>query len=279
MPALTSRHVAQLEAWLGEWELLHDHSWPLQDTAVLHVRTAERGEMIVKASATSHHLAREIAAHRDHLHALPGLAPELLHFSVEDRILVTRYLPGRLVDAADEANPEVYRQAGALLARLLIPLGTSSEYVAHLRARAARMWPRAEALIDPPLLAAVRRGMDREVPSPVELALTHGDFQPRNWLIHEGRVALIDFGRAAPRPWTSELVRLRHHQLLDRPELERALFDGLGRELDEHDRRLYHLEELFQGLSTVVWASDNIGDLVFAEHGRQMLRRAVATAR
>ncbi|MBK7538646.1 MAG: aminoglycoside phosphotransferase family protein [Myxococcales bacterium] len=234
-------------------------TWPLQDTTVLQVRTEQGGDVIVKASATSQHLPREIAAHRDHLRSLPGLAP-LLHASAEDRILVTRYLPGRLVEGTpEEWQPECYRQAGALLARLMVPQGTSDIYVDKILRRAAEFLRSAEPLLAPGLHAAVTRAFDSFAPEPVSLVLTHGDFHPRNWLIHQGKVALIDFGRTAARHWTSDLVRLRHQQLRGEPQLELALFAGLARELDADDLRQYRLEELLQGLATVWWAH-GIGD-------------------
>jgi hypothetical protein len=276
MPALSPRHRDLLDSWLGPWQLIRDCSWPLQDTTVLHVSSAVHGELIIKASATSHHLAREIAAHRDHLGALAGLAPALLYASVEDRILATRYLPGQLVEgSAAEWQPDTYFQAGALLARLQVALATSNDYVAGLRTRAAELLARAELLVAPPLLASVVAELERCPTESIALCLTHGDFQPRNWLIHDGRVALIDFGRAAARPWTSDLVRLKHRQLLDRPDLEQALFAGLDRELAPADLRSYRLEELYQGLCTVVWAH-GVGDLGFCEEGRWMLERAIA---
>jgi hypothetical protein len=37
---------------------------------------------------------------------------------------------------------------------------------------------------------------------------THGDWQPRNWLIDEGVVRVIDFGRADLRPAAEDFVRL-----------------------------------------------------------------------
>ena len=275
MPALTPRHLELLGAWLGSWQVIHDHSWPLQDTTVLQVRTEQGGDVIVKASATSQHLPREIAAHRDHLRALPGLAPQLLHASAEDRILVTRYLPGRLVEGTpEEWQPECYRQAGALLARLMVPQGTSDIYVDKILRRTAELLRSAGPLLAPGLHAAVTRAFDGFAPEPVSLVLTHGDFHPRNWLIHQGQVALIDFGRAAPRHWTSDLVRLRHQQLRGEPQLELALFAGLARELDADDLRQYRLEELLQGLATVVWAH-GIGDFSYREDGKRILERAV----
>ena len=69
-------------------------------------------------------------------------------------------------------------------------------------------------------------------------------------------------------------MRLRHQQLRGRPQLKLALFAGLARELDADDLRQYRLEELLQGLATVVWAH-GIGDFSYREDGKRILERAV----
>ncbi|ABG98884.1 hypothetical protein RHA1_ro07120 [Rhodococcus jostii RHA1] len=60
---LTDAQSALLDRWFGQWQVLADHSWPLQDTTVLRVRKADN-DFIVKASRSSHHIGREIAAHQ-----------------------------------------------------------------------------------------------------------------------------------------------------------------------------------------------------------------------
>ena len=106
------------------------------------------------------------------------------------------------------------------------------------------------------------------------LAQLARDYQPRNWIIHAGTVRVIDFGRAAARHWTSELVRLQHQQFLTDAALERAFLEGLGRDLTDEDRSVLRLEHFSQALGTIVW-SRGIGDSHFEEHGRRMLARLV----
>ena len=107
---------------------------------------------------------------------------------------------------------------------------------------------------------------------PVRLHFTHGDYQPRNWLVHEGRIAVIDFGRGAQRSWVSDLVRLRSKDFHQRPDLEAAFMRGTGRELTADDRAVLELETMREAVGTVVW-SHGIGDDDFEEHGRVMIRR------
>ena len=265
----------QLHEWLGDWREVADHTWPLQDTTVLRVRSGA-DDFIVKATERSHHLGRELLAHRKYLGGLADVTPRLVHASDELQVLVATYLPGHLVQGdAAEHDPDTYRQAGRILARFLEPLGTSPDYVPDLIAKSLGLVEDAAPLADPTHLAAARAELERMPRLTIPLHFTHGDYQPRNWLVHDGMIRLIDFGRAAPRHWTSELVRLQHQQFLVDPALEVAFFEGLGRELTEEDRVVLRLENLAQMLATIVWAH-GIGDVDYEEEGRVGLARLVA---
>ncbi|MFD4368467.1 aminoglycoside phosphotransferase family protein [Rhodococcus sp. NPDC058521] len=260
-----------LDGWLGTWQIVDDYSWPLQDTTVLHVRTADE-DCIVKASAASHHIPREIAAHHV-LRDLPGTAPTLLHESAADFLLVTRYQPGEIVEGAPaEWSADTYRQAGALLNRLLVPGDPSSDYSERLRRQCTFDLDNAVGLVATEHLNSLRDQLDSVVVQPVPVCFTHGDYHPRNWLIDEGQVSVIDFGRAEQRHWTSDLFRLHNQQFVDRPDFEEAFLEGLGRTLDESDRDVWKLEQIHQSLSTVVWAN-GIGDTHFEDAGRAMVAR------
>lgn len=274
MMDLTDAQRSLLDHWLGDWDVVADYSWPLQDTVVLHVR-AGRDSFIVKASRTSHHVDREITAHEEFLGRFAGWAPRLVRSSVPDRILVTEYLPGELVQGTPaEWRPETYRQAGARLAELLVPGGTSDDYLPHLLERARRSMAAATGLVEGGQLLKLEAMLSRVRPRPVALAFTHGDYQPRNWLSDDGRLRVIDFGRAALRHWTSDLVRLHSQQFVGHEELKRAFFSGLDRHLTSEDSDVFHLERIQQAVGTVVWAN-GIRDARFEEHGREMIRMLV----
>ncbi|GAB3608940.1 hypothetical protein GCM10027414_10650 [Humibacter ginsengiterrae] len=272
-PALSASHRDLLDIWLGDWSVVADHSWPLQETAVLQVRSRS-GEHIVKASETSHHIGREIAAHRDVLNALHDLpAPRLQFADIQAGILVTEYLPGRLLlGTPEQEHPDYFEQAGAILARLQVPGPLSDEYLDAVAARTLDGIERAECLVDDLSRRRLKMKLRSLSRHPVRLYFTHGDYQPRNWLVHEGRIAVIDFGRGAQRSWVSDLVRLRSKDFHDRPQLEAAFMRGTGRELDADDRAVLELETMREAVGTVVW-SHGIGDDDFEEHGRVMIRR------
>ncbi|MFK0009746.1 phosphotransferase family protein [Paenarthrobacter sp. NPDC090520] len=271
---ISERQHGLLVSWLGGFTVVTDHSWPLQDTTVLRVETPDGCQYIVKASQTSHHIRREIAAYSRGMPALEGLVPTLAHAAPEAGLLVTRYLPGALVAGSiAEVTSDTYRQAGELLARLHRPAGTSASYMRSLRDRTNSVLEKAGRLLPEDTVRRLSEVVAAVEVSPVELVSTHGDYQPRNWLHDCGRVKVIDFGRADLRPWVHDLVRLSHQQFLTHPELAPAFHEGYGRVVEtDLDRRLWTLENVDQAIGTVVWAH-RVGDGSFEQQGIAMVER------
>ena len=87
---------------------------------------------IVKAGGgDDHHIERELYAHLHWL--LPwtsrGRAPTLEHGDAEAKLLVTTFLPGRLVLGSDRGDdPSTYRQAGELLAAFHAQAGVTDHH-------------------------------------------------------------------------------------------------------------------------------------------------------
>lgn len=264
-----------LTQWLGDFDLVQDHSWPLQDTTVLQIRAAGTNFM-VKASSTSHHIRREIDAYRAGFPQLDGRVPVLVNAEPSAGLLVTRMVPGTLVEGTPaELEPETYRQAGALLGKLHRPVETSSDYMAAMVLKTRSWMGRAVGLVPEQQLAELAAKLAAVQARPVELVATHGDYQPRNWLHDDGVVKVIDFGRADARPWVHDLIRLSHQQLLDAPQLAGAFYEGLGRTVTDADADIWLLENLNQAIGTVVWAHQ-VGDDSFERAGRKMVDRVVA---
>nr|WP_239536781.1 aminoglycoside phosphotransferase family protein [Arthrobacter roseus] len=192
--------------------------------------------------------------------------------------MVVRYLPGEPVEGTpSESHPDTYRQAGELLRRIHRRVGASQDYFNALMVKTNGWLNRADELVSATQLSALRRLANSLVPRPVELVATHGDYQPRNWIQHDGEVRVIDFGRAAPRPWVHDVIRLSHQQLLGQPELANAFFEGYGTSIGEAERDIWVAENLNQAVGTVVWAHD-VGDSVFEESGRSMVTRVLSSS-
>jgi hypothetical protein len=272
MTVLTSKQSRLLESWLGSWEAIEDFSWPLQDTLVLHVR-GQAGEHIIKASQTSHHIAREIEAYQKVLGRVIAPIPQLQHADLDAGVLVTSFLPGiPVLDSPGEWSPDVYRQAGEILAQIQVPQGMSSRYFDELLSGIERMMIDADGLIPQSQLEELSIELGRFQSCPIQLHFTHGDYQPRNWLTNDGMLSVIDFGRGAQRSFVSDLVRLQNQQFLGHPELADAFMEGWGPILANDDLEILRLETLRESIGTVVWAH-RIGDKEFEEHGRRMIFR------
>ena len=271
---LDARQHALLDGWLGEWTVTADLSWPLQETTVL--RVAAGGDALV-VKAHGHHVPREIVAHRHYDGRLDALLPTLVHADAEAELLVTRWLPGELVDGTRAARaPATFRKAGAALRRILEPLDVSDGWMEARRGAALRSLEEASAgrLVPEDALRSLAARLGGIRSRPVRLWMTHGDYQPRNWLLDGDALRVIDLGRAAPRPWTSDLTRMRFKDFVSRPDLEHALLDGLGLEPTADELDAQRLEDVSEAIGTVVWAH-GIGDGDFEDHGRRMIDRVL----
>jgi Ser/Thr protein kinase RdoA (MazF antagonist) len=226
------------------------------------------------------HLEREIDSHESVLAAInDARLPHLLHASRDAAIIVTTWLPGVLVEGTPaEDDAEVYRQAGSLLAVIHSSPEVSTDYMPRTAAKLSQHLDAARALLAPGAWAQASARVQAIDPRPVEVVFTHGDYQPRNWLIDNGTVRIIDFGRGAWRPAVSDFVRLQHQQFVSRPDLVEAFVAGYGRDPVTFDQDASALEHLLQSLGTVVWAHA-MGDTEFEAHGRRMVDLVLSAPR
>jgi len=273
---LSAEQAGYVQTLLPGVRLLNDLSWNLVDTAVLEVEHGGRRYVVKAAGPANHHIGREIDAHESFagIWASTDKAPSLVKANRSLNLLVTEYLDGCLVEGgAAEYAPDTYLQAGQLLR--------------GFHAQAVRVDPRYEeaatakamAWLDKPhhieeaaaekarcILAAYR-------PAPVAAVPTHGDWQPRNWLMSGTELRIIDFGRFEFRPSISDFCRLAAQQWRLGTELEDAFFEGYGS--DPRESRLWNITMLREAVSTAAWAFQ-IGDHEFEEQGHRMLVEALA---
>ncbi|AUS81557.1 aminoglycoside phosphotransferase [Actinoalloteichus sp. AHMU CJ021] len=273
---LSDEQLTLVSTWFPGFEVVTDHSWGLVDTTVLHLR-ADSGDVVVKAAGpANHHIAREIVAHRRWTG--PWLATasvnRLLHADAELNVLALSHLPGGLVldDPHAVADPDTYRQAGALLAAFHHQHRVVSEtHEAEADAKALA-WLDREHRVDPATVVALRAAIATHEHQPVELVPTHGDWHPRNWLLHEGVVRVIDLGRAAPRPAWTDLARLARQEWQGAEHLERAFLAGYGE--DPREPAPWRATLLREAVGTAVWAYQ-VGDEQFERQGHRMIRQAL----
>ncbi len=278
LASLTAPQRSLLEGWLPGLRVVHDHSWGLVENLVLEVEAGGRPYIVKADGASHHHVQRELDAHE--LWVQPwvaaGRAPRLVAGDRMAKILVTEYLYGELVlGSPAQQLPGTFRQAGALLAQLHAqPGGIDPDYEANENAKVLRNLGRPHR-IGPDIALRVRRIVGCWPEQPVTLVPTHGDWQPRNWLVQDDRVGIIDFGRAALRPALSDWLRLAARDFRDDPAREAAFVEGYG--TDPRETGAWFRERLREAVNTAVWAFA-VGDEPFEAEGHAMIERVLAEA-
>jgi hypothetical protein len=193
----------------------------------------------------------------------------LLHGDAAAKALLTRYLPGQLLEGTSaQDDPDTYRQAGELLARYHGQVSAHDpDYHDKFRARVQRHLSLPHR-IDAELETSVRAEVSTWPGGGSSVVPTHGDWQPRNWLIDRGVVRVIDFGRADLRPATEDFVRLARQDFSRDPRLEAAFLDGYGE--DPRDPERWRRDLVGEAVGTAVWAY-GVGDEEFERFGHRLL--------
>ncbi len=273
--SLTSDQRRLLAGWLPGAEVVRDHGWGLVATTVLEIASGG-ARFIVKAGGPDDtHIAREVHAHRHWLRPWTdlGRAPRLEFADAEAKVVVTRFLPGELVLATSAAEePDTYRQAGELLAAFH---GQTSEVDGDHERREndkALAWLSGPHRIAPAVVERLSTEVSGwEAPATVTVP-THGDWQPRNWLVHDGEVRVIDLGRAAMRPAMTDLTRLAAQDFRRDPTLEAAFLDGYGS--DPREPEAWHRTRVREAIGTAAWAF-RVADEAFEAQGHRMITEAL----
>lgn len=251
--------------------LVADLSWGLTDTKVLRIRSSGRDFVVKAAGPDNHHLGREISAHESATHDLVERGySSCLHASDRStNTLITDFLPGRLVEGSSfELSYDIHAQAGAAL-RVLhdTDARADSDYEPKVIQKALKSMEQPHQ-ISPQVEAKIRYRLTRYEPQTVTLVPTHGDWHPRNWLVDEGQLRVIDFGRFDYRPAATDLCRLTFQQWSAVPELERAFIDGYGP--DPREQKAWPIYLLLEAVGTAVWAYQ-VRDAEFENRGHHML--------
>ncbi|QSB13414.1 phosphotransferase [Natronosporangium hydrolyticum] len=281
LTSLSRQQQERLAQWLPGATVARDHSWGLVATTVLEV-THAGARFIVKAGGDDdHHIERELHAHRHWLRPWTGVgrAPALAHGDAEAKLIVTQYLPGELVLGGEHADdPAIYRQAGELLALLHTQLAIiDDEYEQRMNDRSLR-WLDGPHRIEAAVVRRLRAEIATWPTPPAALVPTHGDWQPRNWLIHDGVVSVIDFGRAALRLPDTDFARLAVQDFRRDPALEQAFLAGYGadpRRADPRQPDAWRRTLVREAIGTAAWAYQ-VGDERFEAQGHRMIADALA---
>ncbi|TQM34681.1 phosphotransferase [Microbacterium kyungheense] len=274
---LSAAQRARVDEWMPAAEVVADLSWNQVETIVLRVRQGD-AEFVVKAAGPDvRHFGRELDAHLGGLLSVwagAGRAPVLRHHDREARVLVTAWLPGELAYRTPWGiDPGVHRRAGSLLREFHAQAVRPSEGTDAAATARALAWLDAPHAVAPAVEARLRDALAALGPIEADLVPTHGDWQPRNWLVDGDAVRVIDFGRFAFRPAASDFVRLSAQEWRAEPACEAAFFDGYGADPRHPDHWL--LMRLREAIGTACWAHQ-VGDVAFEAQGHRMIADALA---
>lgn len=259
-------------------ELVEEWIWPHGQSRVAHVRTGA-SDVVVKWERSARNVAREVEALRRYVPALGDDAGQLLAVDADAQVLVLTHVAGTLASGGVALDPDVHRQAGALLARLhaSAPSVADEDYGERLL---ADLDEKATALA--PLVDARDLVRLRAVAAPVtdvrsvRLVPAHRDYGPRNWLVDAGgRVRVIDFAHAEPSPWSVDLQKLTMREWRGRPDLEAAFLEGYGRVPDDEDRLVLRAYVALSTLAIIAWSVAH-HDPAFEAEARSVLAGLVA---
>ncbi len=238
--------------------IVEDLTWP-DGNRPLVLKLIDRSgqQWFLKRHTVDDTYRAEVTAYERWTPSLRGRAPDL--HAADERLLalIITALPG--TTPGDWQRPELMDQAGRLLHRFheseTCPQDhdTISEKLAELdQARS-----QAPDLLDDHILDFARAQLDglRGITSPRRVPC-HRDYSPRNWLIHDERMYLIDFGDSGMDAWINDFGRLFIGWRLG-GDLKAALVRGYGCEPTAEDLAVLHASYTARLVSHVVFAHEH----------------------
>lgn len=269
-----------LDDWVaravGPYQAVANRSWDNGDAYVVEIRDADGVTWFVKAHRHAHHYAREVDAYQRWVPALGGHAPSLRDHDPDLAVLLLSSVPG-VPDAEDSATPAIQHQAGRLLRALhdAEPPEPWPDFAHEQRAKFDKWAGRAAALLERRLVDFVASQLATIADVTPDAVPCHLDYSPRNWLVADSEVYVIDFEFARRHCWQQDLSRLFFGVWQTDPAAREAFLDGYGRTLAGDDLALLLALGAASAMSTVVWAREH-RDAEFEATARRNLAALMA---
>ncbi len=239
---------------LGTCELAADCSWTHQLSSVLRLRDASGTMWFLKRHRDRDRYLAEVTAYRRWVPALGDRAPRLRACDDSLRIIIMSAVPGDLTPwpaatmaaepgAKHAAEAAVQYNAGAVLRRLheAQPARPWGDFGSAKLGEFDRLKSQAAGLLTARELATARAEVDAlmRLPCPVRVPC-HRDYTPRNWLVDDDALYIVDFEWSRTDVWVSDLARLHLGIWEARPDLQAAFLRGYGRALGDTDQGILH---------------------------------------
>jgi Ser/Thr protein kinase RdoA (MazF antagonist) len=254
---------------LGPCELAEDRTWEHGLSSVLRIRDASGVTWFLKAHRDRERYRAELAAYRHWVPALYDKAPRLRAFDGSLPAIILSAVPGELAswpaatadgpDADVSAERLVQHEAGKTL-RLLHSAhpGLPCADLAIVKIKEFdSLRPSAAGLLRTRELDYARAQIEALADIPAHLRVPcHHDYTPRNWLVDNGTLYVIDFEWSGMDLWVADLARLHLGIWADRPDLRMAFLAGYGRELSDADHRALHACAVLTAVWLVVRAHE-----------------------
>lgn len=274
---------AYLGAVLGRWRMVGDRSWGHRASTVWQVWGGDGVAYVVKRHSDSERYRAELTAYQHWVPALGECAPRLRGHDDQLGVLVLSALRGKPISAAARQagharDPALHHRAGALLRHLhdAQPASAWTNFASDQRQELDRWLAQGRGLLSASEVDFARA----QVASLVELGqpqrvACHLDYGPRNWLLDDGVLRVIDFEWARRHVWVSDLAGLYFGPWRRRPDLQEAFLDGYERTIEAEDRALLR----GYGALRAVWLitrGHRYGEAALEEANRQVLHRLMA---
>ncbi|MFF4534298.1 aminoglycoside phosphotransferase [Streptomyces sp. NPDC001407] len=245
---------------------------------VLHLVDSQGNTYFAKQHGRPTRYAQEVRAYTTWAHHLHGHAPELVARQDSTRTLLLTAVHGQGGQSLPPGSPEeeqAHHDAGLVLQSLhrgtqghsAGALGT--ELATRLRnwiakAEQAGLLSRAE----PRLLARIA---DELAATPMDSAVCHLDYQPRNWITGD-EFWVIDMEHMRRDARVRDFARLEFRRWQAAPHLRNAFFHGYGAHPTATEQRLLEQFGAIEAATALVRGHEQ-DDPVLIAHGRTVLSR------
>ena len=279
--ALLGAHGPWVEEHLGEVREAADASWDHGASDVVRV-TCAGGSAFLKRHRDRRKFDQERAAYADWCPGLEAAATLLAATEAPGPALLVDAAPGvplaQLTSLSVDTERAHWFRAGAFLAALhALPHEDEDELcLPDAWSRRAEAWVRrAGSTITREEADEVLSLTSAPWPETAELPRRvpcHRDFTPRNWIVTDGSLAVIDFEHARPDWALVDLARALEEIPEGRDDLVDALWAGYGTDRAALEAFLPRVLAA-QAIAKIAWAREH-GDARFERSGRELLRRA-----